>query len=323
METIRFRSTSNTTLWLFSDTLVGEVKEGKRINSHMIHNSVALQDGTNRPTFFYGRTREGKPDSFIRPEHGAAGGYFWLNHGLNTKQGLYFFAIQVVTVNSKTPFGFKLVDGWLIRVANPTAPPAGWRLTQSRVPFTKISAKGSLIFGGSVMAEGGFLYVFGGDSRPEAKKVGAPNGLVVARVPADNFGDFDQWRFLGAGQWQKDFHKVTPLFANVGSEFSVTRVPSGGKYAAVYSEGIGGRIMLREAPALTGPWSDPQLIYRCPEMDWSSKVFCYAAKAHPEFAAGPDELLISYAANSWNFWDLFTDTRLYWPRFVRVEFTGK
>jgi hypothetical protein len=61
------------------------------------------------------------------------------------------------------------------------------------------------------------------------------------------------------------------------------------------------------------------LVYRCPEMDWAPKVFCYAAKAHPELTKAPDELLITYAANAWNFWDLFSDARLYWPRFVRVK----
>jgi hypothetical protein len=64
-------------------------------------------------------------------------------------------------------------------------------------------------------------------------------------------------------------------------------------------------------------------VYRCPEMNWSPKVFCYAAKAHPELTSAPDELLISYAANSWNFWDLFNDARLYWPRFVRVKLSPK
>jgi hypothetical protein len=39
--------------------------------------------------------------------------------------------------------------------------------------------------------------------------------------------------------------------------------------------------------------------------------------------SAPDELLITYAANSWNFWGLFNDPRLYWPRFVRVNVTPK
>ena len=112
---------------------------------------------------------------------------------------------------------------------------------------------------------------------------------------------------------------MTPLFPHVGSEFSLSWLPGRKAYAAGYSEGIGGKILVRLAPALTGPWAAPMEVYRCPEMDWPAKAFCYAAKAHPELASAPDELLITYAANSWDFWNLFKDARLYWPRFVRVN----
>jgi hypothetical protein len=309
----------DTTLWLFSDTLVGKVKEGKRLDACMINNSIALQRGTNQPEFFYGTAADGKPASFIKPEHGSRRDYFWLFHGTRTARGLYFFLQRVVTVKPGTPFGFKLVDGWLACVANPDDPPPQWRIMQTKVPFTSISAKSALIFGGAVLREGEFVYIFGGDSRPEAKNAGMPNGMVVARAPAEGLGDFAQWRFLSNGTWQKDCRKVTPVFPNLGSEYSVSWLPTRKEYAAVYSEGIGGRILLRRAPAIAGPWGDPVLVYRCPEMDWSSKAFCYAAKAHPELTSAPDELLITYAANAWNFWDLFSDARLYWPRFVRVK----
>ncbi len=309
----------DTTLWLFSDTFVGEVKEGKRRNARMINNSVALQRGTNAPEFFYRTAADGKPASFIKPEHGSKRDYFWLAHGTRTSRGLYFFLQRVVTVRSDTPFGFKLVDGWLAHVANPDAPPLQWRITQTKVPFTKISGKGALIFGGAVVRDGDYAYVFGGDSRPEAKKAGMPNGMVLARVPAEQFADFAHWRFLAKGVWQEDCKKVTPVFPSLGSEFSVSWLPGRKAYAAVYSEGIGGRILLRLAPALAGPWGEPAQVYRCPEMDWPSKAFCYAAKAHPELTGARDELLITYAANSWDFWELFKDARLYWPRFVRVS----
>ncbi len=309
----------NETLWLFSDTFVGEIKEGKRVNARMIHNSIALQSGTNRPVFYYGKTSDGRPDSFINPLHGATNGYFWLNHGLKTPQALYCFALQVLTVDTKSPFGFKLKDGWLIRVSNPEASPDEWRMTQTKVPFTKISGDESLIFGGAVLEEKGFAYIFGSESWKE-KKRNAQTSLVMARVPVEKFGDFDQWRFHSNGEWRKDTKRLSPLFENLGSEFSISRLPSNGKYVAVYTEGISDRIVLRSAPALTGPWREAQLIYRCPDAGWSSKVFCYAAKAHPELPGAPDELLITYAANSWNFWDLFTDPRLYWPRFVRYQF---
>ena len=311
--------TTNTTLWLYSDTFVGDVKDGKRKNAVMIHNSIALQQGTKRPGFFYGRTREGKPDSFIKPTHGVTGGYFWLTHGIRTRAGLYFFMVQVVTVKPDDPFGFKVKDGWLAEVSNPDAPPPEWRITQRQVPFTRISDKGALVFGGAVWREGGFIYIFGGDSRPQSKGVGGRNGLVVARVPEDHFAEFGQWRFLAGGSWQPDFEKATPVFRNVGSEFSVSWLPALKRYAAVYSEGIFGRILVRLSPAITGPWGEPFEVYRCPEMNWPTKAFCYAAKAHPAFADAPGELLISYAANAWNFWDLFSEPRLYWPRFVRVR----
>jgi Domain of unknown function (DUF4185) len=312
----------DTTLWLFSDTFIGQVQDGKRLNASMIHNSLALQRGTNAPQFFYATNAAGKPASFIDPQHGAKRDYFWLGHGTRTAQGLYFFLQRVVTIKPDTPFGFKLVDTWLAQVANPDDPPPQWRITQTKLPFTKISSKGSLIFGGAVLCEGEYAYIFGGDSLPEAKKAGLPNGLVLARVPTGEFGDFRQWRFFANGAWQPDYQKVTPLFPNVGSEYSISWLPARKAYVAAYSEGIGGRILVRFAPKLAGPWGEPIQVYRCPEMNWSPRVFCYAAKAHPELASAPDELLITYAANSWSFWDLFKDARLYWPRFVRVKLSG-
>jgi hypothetical protein len=311
--------TNDTTLWLFSDTLVGKVKDGKRVDTSMINNSIALQHGTNQPEFFYSTNSEGKPASFITPQYGPKGDYFWLAHGALTARGLYFFLQRVVTVEPGTPFGFEAVDGWLAHVANPDASPPQWRITQTKVPFTKIAPKSSLIFGGAVLPEREFVYVFGGDSRPEAKKAGMPNGLVLARAPAEGLGDFAQWQFLANGVWQGDSEKVTPVFPNLGSEFSVSWLPARKAYVAVYSEGIGGKILLRFAPALAGPWGEPIEVFRCPEMDWPSKAFCYAAKAHPELPGAPDELLITYAANSWDFWNLFKDARLYWPRFVGVR----
>ena len=315
--------TRDTMLWLFSDTIVGKVQDGRRMDAHMINNSVALQHGTNAPDFFYGTTTNSQPASFITPQHGSPRGYFWLAHGIRTARGLYFFMQRVITVRSGSPFGFKVVDGWLARVENPDDPPPQWRITQAQVACTEVSDQGALIFGGAVLRQGEYAYVFGGDSRPAAGKDHAPNGLVLARVPAEQLADFAQWRFLADGDWQGDYKKATPVFRNVGSEFSISWLPGRREYAAVYSDGIGGNILVRLAPALTGPWGSPILVYRCPEMDWPTKAFCYAAKAHPELVIAPDELLITYVANAWDFRDLFKDSWLYWPRFVRVNLGAK
>jgi len=77
----------------------------------------------------------------------------------------------------------------------------------------------------------------------------------------------------------------------------------------------------RTAPTPVGPWSKPTTVYRCPESGWDKRIFCYAAKDHPELA-GEMELLISYAANSFELSHVVADARLYWPRFIRVKLGG-
>jgi hypothetical protein len=96
-------------------------------------------------------------------------------------------------------------------------------------------------------------------------------------------------------------------------------VPGGKGFVAVYTEnGLGERIMGRFADAPGGPWSEPVLLYRCPEMAKDKGVFTYAAKAHP-WAARGQELLVSYCVNSWEFARLFRDETVYRPKFVGVQ----
>ena len=60
------------------------------------------------------------------------------------------------------------------------------------------------------------------------------------------------------------------------------------------------------------------LLYTCPEMKEDKKVFTYAGKAHPHLASG-NELVITYAVNSFELAPVINNAELYWPRFVRVK----
>jgi len=79
------------------------------------------------------------------------------------------------------------------------------------------------------------------------------------------------------------------------------------------------KIVARTAAKPWGPWSEAKVVYRCPETGWDDQIFCYSAKAHPMLSTTPDELIVTYAANSFEFTKLFDNARLYWPRFVRVK----
>ena len=309
---------TNLTLWLFGDTFIGGIKGGKRINARMINNSIALQRGTNQPEFFYRTTPEGKADSFFKPQDGR--GYIWPFHGVRTGKKLYLFLHQMENVKTGGPFGFRFVANWFAVIANPDEPPLQWHITQIKLPFTQITSGGELVFGSAVMMRGGNVYIFGTDSRGGLKKSGLGRDMVLAKVDAAKIEDFNRWHFWAGDKWEKDFTKVTPLVEGMASEFSVSFQPTLKQFVLVYTEGgLSGNILLRTAPAAEGPWSEATLVYQCPEKDLPVKAFCYAAKAHPELPAAPNELLITYAANSWDFANLINEPRLYWPRFVCLK----
>ena len=76
--------------------------------------------------------------------------------------------------------------------------------------------------------------------------------------------------------------------------------------------------MGRVADQPWGPWSEPVELWTCPEPARQKGYFAYAGKAHPELSPD-DELLVTYAVNSFQFSDLFNDATLYRPRFIKVK----
>jgi hypothetical protein len=175
-----------------------------------------------------------------------------------------------------------------------------------------------LAWGAAVLRVGDDLYVYGTDER---RGKGVPNRqMVIARVPVGSVGTFASWRFFRDGVWSEDFRNPSSLAGNIATEFSVTPFRNG--YLAVYTEnGLSPRIMGRTADHPWGPWSEPAELYKCPEMDRDKRLFCYAAKAHPTLSSG-QEIIVSYVVNSFDFWQVAREAKLYWPRFIRVTFAG-
>ena len=135
--------------------------------------------------------------------------------------------------------------------------------------------------------------------------------------------EFSSWRFYRAGEWVADCGKADHLADGLANECSVSYLPALKSYVLVYTEsGLSPRILARTADKPWGRWSAPTVIYQCPEACWDKKIFCYSAKAHPELAKD-DELVISYVANSFDFWQVAADARLDWPRFIRVRVKPK
>jgi hypothetical protein len=304
---------SDKTLWIFGDTFVGRVLDGKRTLAKMIHSSIAIQRFGEEPQFYYPVDKKREPQSFIKslgPKN-----YFWLSDGVRTERGLYLFMQQVQWLNDST-WGFKCVGSWLVSVKNPDASPDLWKISSRKLPFIHLTDGQDAVLGCEMLKSANYIYIYGYSNHTNSA---AAKNLTLARAPENGLGNPDLWAFYSNGTWTKDFEKTTSIFSGVGAEGSVSWQPFLKKFVFVYSDGIWGTILMRTAEAPEGPWSAPEKLYQCPDMKFSPQVFCYAAKGHPELSA-TDELLISYAANSESFSEVMNDTRLYWPRFIRVTF---
>jgi hypothetical protein len=300
-------------LWLFSDTWVGKIRDGRRTDATIVNNSVGVQEGIGeRVTYSIGRGSDGKPSALIVSTDGR--GWFWLQAGVADRSCLLLFLNQVEKTGDKSVFDFRSIGLWLGTVANADKSPESWCVERVKMPNAVFSKDRMLVWGAAGLRVGEDLYIYGTDER---RGKGFPNRqMVLARVPVASVGTFAAWRYFRDGTWAKDFRNASPLAGDIASEYSIT--PFGKRYLAVYTErGLSPRIMGRLADHPWGPWSAPTILYECPEMSRDKKVFCYAAKAHPALSAG-QELVVSYIVNSFDFWQVARDAKLYWPRFVRV-----
>jgi hypothetical protein len=300
-------------LWLFGDTFVGQIRNGKRKAEKMIHSSIAIQEQNDRPRFYFPVNKKHAPESFIQSPGPRT--YFWLGDGVRTKEALYFFLQEVKWIND-TAWGFNCVGTWLVCVENPDDDPANWKMTKYKLPFADLADGQVAILGAEILKTDDYIYIYGYSNRTNSTSM---KNQIVARARPDEFGDSSSWEFCSNGFWTKDFDKVAAVFSGTGAEGSVSWQPFLKKFVFIYSDGIGGAIDMRTAMAPEGPWSTPIKLYQCPERKISPSVFCYAAKGHPEVSE-TNELLISYASNSESFSEVMNNPRIYVPRFIRLTF---
>ena len=308
-------------LWLFGDTWLGNIRDGEHVNATIVNNSIAIQRGLFPSKasleFYFGRSPTGKPEAFIRPADGR--GWHWIYHGIFTRQGLYLFLVQIERTEKPPEFGFKVIGSWLGHVANPMDPPDHWQINQRRIPWGNFSSSAATFFGSWVLEQGPWLYIYG--TTEDVVDGFHHKYMILARVAANRLATFDQWRFYADGDWLPDFTQAERLGAGMANEYSVSYLPSLGKFILVYNEnGSSRNIVARFASHPWGPWSRSVALYQCPEMSRGRDIFCYAAKGHPELSITPGELIITYVANSTDFYKMAADARLYRPRFIRVRF---
>lgn len=318
----------NRTLWLFGDTWIGPVIDGRHAEgSAMVNNTIAISPAGPTPPahddvhFLWG-TASGKPAAWAVPTQ--AGEWFWpasgglIVPGLRGDRLLLFMARISRIDNSDSIWNFQGRGSTLLSIANPTDDPAAWKVEQYTLntlgPGRRVITWGVAALRDPREAPGD-LFVYGVDSASNLNKL-----LVLSKTPAGTVQDFATWRFRTASGWSAQEADATGVVENVSSEVSIHRLKIGGcdTWVMVYSEPpLGAGILVRTSASATGPWSNPIQVFTCPEPAIDPKLMVYSAKAHPELSA-PGEILISYSVNSTDFWDVAAHADKYRPRFVRI-----
>lgn len=302
------------TLWLFGDTLYAD----RRV---MVNNSAALQHGLDprsaRFEFFAGRGPGGGPASLFPSPSGR--GWLWPLHGLRQGERLWLFFLEVHPTGEHSPFGFRTVASWLATVDRPDDPPDRWRPRWSSPPASAFTPTRGRWFGSAVLpGPDGFAYLYGLGERREGPRL-AGAALVLARAPAARLDDFGSWRFHTRRGWSRSPLGLVPLFEGAATELSVVPDPAGGVVCHATELGLSPRILARRAPRPEGPFGPPETVHTV-DLAPGGGSFAYAAKAHPELAARPGRLWLTYAVNTFDPARLLVDRDLYWPELVELAY---
>ena len=290
---------SGDSLWMFGDTVEGPFKTIRGLDLTSLRSNtgaiVPRQDSSQGITkFHFLSTDDGKRPRQIVPfavGEDPAKNRVWAIHGLSAAQQVFLFYHRITLLEGVDVFvNFKL-DGMGIA-----------RADANDLQFTRLAAPdGSLLFwngdaptfGVFVTRVDDYAYVWGS----------LATGMHLARTRPTAIADLASYEYLVEAptrdhpnypvRWSKQFQPTAVLFDSVPNEMSAAYNQHLRKFIAFHSLHRENKIVLRTAEHITGPWSEPQVVYR-PEKVGDGDLI-YAAKEHPEMAKDAGRVLyVSY-----------------------------
>ena len=319
---------NDSTLLLFGDTYIGEVKDNKPLPGNvMVNNSIAYIKG-NEPDpaqlhFHYKKDKEGKPETFFVPKTSTTQKpqLFWLGDGFINKEKnntLYVFGYKVERTGEGV-FDFIEPGVSIIAVKDAGKPPFNDHRQLETSLHIKNQKLGEGNMGAGILvntkwagapAADGYVYVYG--------CIGADKNLIAARVRPADFEDQGKWRFFDGQSWTENINDLQPITNGVSNELSMTTLPDGRFLLVFQVMGLSDKVGMRIAASPVGPFSGIKEIYTTPE--WKEGIWTYNAKAHPNLSK-PGELLISYNTITADFWnDIQQNAHIYRPRFIKLKY---
>ncbi len=327
---------SSKTLFLFSDTLIGNFKGfsgtfgkyGLSMNQYgMVNHSMATLIGKEpdpRKIQFYLHSTDAYGNIIPRQD--------WAQELVRIGNKIYTWGIRYGKDWSASQYDLVCFDTRADGFPDFTQSPLVTDNTPTRTQVGDTTYEfGNCVLDNSASGSAtpnpdGYIYIFGLRSSPGFL---IQKYAIVARVKPADFTNHSQWRYWDGSGWVAEMTEAAPISdkPTISSEYSVSYVKSGqyrGKFMLVFTQDtMFSQLQFAVSDTLTGTYvtqgSDP--IYYCDEVFsiyeacGDKAIYTYNAKAHPHLSAD-GELLISYNVNSQNFEANLSHEYLH-PHFVK------
>ncbi len=294
---------SDSTLFYFGDTLIGEREENKSL-WYIDGEPVGPKDMSGRGTFEKminntGLITKQKDLSFglrkydyiteedqlkqlvpLRDDEDPDWIRIWCLHGIEIEDKLYLFYIKVKTIEEGVfPVNFEIIGSgvavgnkksWEFERLNFNGDDMIWKADQPH--FAPVALKGN----------DGYVYLYG-VLQDEAKI----QNCYLAKCKINAIEDFGSYEYFDAesGTWSKDINRISPVFSGMPNELSVSYNEYLQKYIAVFSLDLTGKIIMKTSENPWGPWNEEPvllhqvLVNRKYEIPYPTLI--YAGKEHP------------------------------------------
>ncbi len=279
---------SGEALWVFGDTIEGPFKtiRGLDLTRYASNTAVVVprQDASQGiKQFRFLTTPDGKRPRQVIPftaDENPSDHRVWGIHGTCVGPHIYLFYHRITLLKGVDVFVNFQLDGMGIA-----------RADIGEYQFTRLVAPDGTrefwkrdvpTFGVFVERSADYLYLWGS----------LATGMYLARTRPEAIEDLASYEYLVAAptlsqpdvepRWSKKFEATAMLFDSVPNEMSAAYNPYLRRHVAFHSLHRENKIVMRTAPHVTGPWSEPQTVYAPAKV--SDLDLIYATKEHPELA---------------------------------------